>query len=146
MVRVICVSGSVGCGKTKYSKRLAKEKDYNYIDLNKIIDENKLKEKYDRKRKTWEVDVSKLKKVLIKMINNFSGKGIIIDGHLSHYLPRKYVDKVVIMKCELKKLKKRLEKRNYSKNKIRENLDAEIFDVCFEEAKSLKHKIEIVES
>lgn len=145
MVRAICVSGCVGCGKTRYSKKLAKEKDYEYIDLNKIIDENKLKEKYDRKRKTWEVDVKKLNKILIELIKN-SKRNMIIDGHLSHYLPRKYVDKVVIVKCELKKLKKRLEKRRYSKSKIRENLDAEIFDVCFEEAKKLKHKIEIVKS
>ena len=54
--------------------------------------------------------------------------------------------KVIILKCELKKQKKRLEKRKDSKNKIRENLDAEIFDVCFEEAKELRHKVEVVES
>src|SRR3989344_3218410 len=105
MVKVICVSGCVCCGKTKYSKKLAKEKNYEYIDLNKVIDDNKLKDKYDKKRKTWEVDVSKLKKV-----------------------------------------KKRLEKRGYNKLKIRENLDAEIFDVCYEEAKELGHKVEVIES
>lgn len=144
-MKVICVSGSVGCGKTKYSKKLAKEKNYTYIDLNGVIDDNKLKEKYDRKRRTWEVDVSKLKKVLVKLIKD-SKKKLVIDGHLSHYLSPKYVSKVVILKCELKRLKKRLGKRGYSKNKIRENLDAEIFDVCFEEAKSLGHKVEVVES
>ncbi len=145
MVKVICVSGCICCGKTKYAKKLAKERKYTYIDLNKIIDENKLKDKYDKKRKTWEVDVSRLKKILVKLIKN-SKNNLVIDGHLSHYLPPKYVDKIIIMKCELKKLKKRLEKRGYSKLKIRENLDAEIFDVCFEEAKELGHKIEIVEN
>lgn len=145
MVKVICVSGCVGCGKTKYSKKLAKDKNYEYIDLNKVIDENKLKEKYDKKRKTWEVDVSKLKKILVKLIKN-SKNNLVIDGHLSHYLSPKHVTKVVIMKCELKKLKKRLEKRGYSKLKVRENLDAEIFDVCYEEAKELGHKVEVVQS
>ena len=145
MVKVICVSGCVCCGKTKYSKKLAKEKNYEYIDLNKVIDDNKLKDKYDKKRKTWEVDVSKLKKILVKLIKN-SKKNLVIDGHLSHYLSPKYVTKVIIMKCELKKLKKRLEKRGYNKLKIRENLDAEIFDVCYEEAKELGHKVEVIES
>lgn len=145
MVNIICVSGCVSCGKTKYSKKLAKEKNYDYIDLNKVIEENKLKERYDRKRKTWEVDVDKLNKVLVKLIKD-SNKNLVIDGHLSHYLDPRYVDKVVIMKCNLRKLKKRLERRGYSESKIRENLDAEIFDVCFEEAKSMKHKIEVVES
>jgi broad-specificity NMP kinase len=46
----------------------------------------------------------------------------------------------------LKKLKKRLEKRNYSKSKIRENLDAEIFDVCLVEAKEKGHKIKVIET
>ena len=41
-------------------------------------------------------------------------------------------------------LKKRLEKRGYSKQKIRENMDAEIFDVCLNEAKEEGHKIKIV--
>src|SRR3989344_5814218 len=99
MVKVICVSGCVCCGKTKYSKKLAKEKNYEYIDLNKVIDDNKLKDKYDKKRKTWEVDVSKLKKVLVKLIKN-----------------------------------------------SKKNLDTEIFDVCYEEAKELGHKVEVIES
>lgn len=145
MTRLICVSGGIGSGKTTYSKKLARKLRYEYLDLNEVIENNGLKEKYDRKRKTWEVDVSKLKKVLVKLIKEFKGKGIIIDGHLSHYLPPKYVDKVVIMKCELKKLRKRLEKRGYNERKVRENLDAEIFDVCYEEARELGHKIEIVD-
>ena len=145
MVKVICVSGCVCCGKTEYSKKLAKEKNYDYIDLNKIIDDNRLKEKYDKKRKTWEIDVSKLKKILVKLIKN-SKKNLVIDGHLSHYLSPKYVTKVIIMKCELKKLKERLEKRSYNKLKVRENLDAEIFDVCYEEAKELGHKVEVIQS
>ena len=144
-MRVILVSGTPCTGKTKYSKKLAKEKKYEYVDLNKIIEENKLKEKYDRKRKTWEVDVDKLNKILVKLIKN-SKENLVIDGHLSHYLDPKYVDKVVIMKCDLRKLRKRLEKRGYNGKKIRENLDAEIFDICYEEAKKLGHKVEVAES
>ena len=142
-MKTICVSGSVASGKTVYAKKLAKELKYTYIDLNEVIDENKLKEDYDKERKTFEVDVKKLNKVLIKIIKD-SKENLIIDGHLSHYLPKKYVDKVIIIKCDLKELRKRLEKRKYNEKKIRENLDCEIFDVCFEEAKELKHKVEVV--
>ena len=141
-MKIICVSGSVGVGKTTYSKKLAKDLKYGYVDLNWVIEKNKLKEKYDKEMKTWDVDVSKLNKVLIKLIKN-SKKNLVIDGHLSHYLPKKYVDKVFIVKCELSELRKRLEKRKYKEDKIRENLDCEIFDVCFEEAKELKHKVEV---
>ena len=70
--------------------------------------------------------------------------GIIIDSHLSHYLPNKYVDLCVVTKCDLKVLEKRLKKKEYSKEKIRENLDTEIFDICLNEAKESNHKIMIV--
>ena len=56
------------------------------------------------------------------------------------------MNKVIIVKTSLKNLKKRLEKRGYNKLKVRENLEAEIFDVCFEEAKELGHKVEVVEN
>ena len=61
--------------------------------------------------------------------------GVIIDSHLSHYLPKKYIDLCLVTKCELKTLEKRLKERKYTKNKIRDNLDSEIFDICLNEAK-----------
>ena len=43
-------------------------------------------------------------------------------------------------KTKLPALKKRLEARKYSEQKVRENLDAEIFDVCQQEALENGHK------
>ncbi len=67
--------------------------------------------------------------------------GLVIDSHLSHYLPRKIVDLCIITKTSLKTLQKRLKKRRYSKKKIRKNLEAEAFDTCYEEALHKNHKI-----
>jgi|SRR3989344_1629327 len=143
MVKVIVVTGSVGTGKTRFARNLAKEKKYKYLILTDFIKKNKLTEYYDRKRKTYDVDIKKLNKSLIKYIKN-SKENLIIDGHLSHYIPRKYVDLCYVCKTNLKKLKKRLQKRKYSKLKIQENLECEIFDVCLNEARELKHKIKII--
>jgi len=52
----------------------------------------------------------------------------------------------IVTKCDLKKLESRLKKRKYSQSKIRENLDAEIFDVCLNEAKENGHKIMVVDT
>ncbi|MBS3169060.1 hypothetical protein J4210_01120 [Candidatus Woesearchaeota archaeon] len=41
----------------------------------------------------------------------------------------------------MKKLNKRLQRRGYGPAKIRENLDTEIFQVCFEEAGELGHRV-----
>jgi len=91
------------------------------------------------------------KKITIKKINNIKKfnkikKGIIIDSHLSHYLPKKYADLCIATKCDLKVLKKRLEKKGYSKGKVRENLDAEIFDICLNEAKENQHKVLVIDT
>jgi len=138
----IIVTGSVGTGKTTFAKKLAEKLNYKYIDVNKIISEKNLEEGYDKKKKCKIIDTDKLNKVLIDMIKKDTN--LVIDSHLSHYLPKKYVEKCYVTKCNLKELEKRLKKRKYSKEKIRENLDAEIFDVCLTEAKEQGHDIEIV--
>ena len=138
---IIVVTGTPGVGKSVIAKNLAKKLKFNYININKFVKDNKVYERYDNKRKCYVVEVKKLNKALIKKINN----NIIIDGHLSHYLNKKYVNWCVVVKCDLKLLKKRLEKRKYNKEKIRENLDSEIFDVCLSEARELQDKIIVVD-
>jgi len=142
-MKTIIVTGSAATGKTTIAKKLAKEKNYKYIDLNSLIKKHKLYDFYNKSLKTYEVDTKKLNKFLIDLIET-SKSNLIIDSHLSHYLPKKYVNLCIVTKCNLKELKKRLQKRKYSKNKIRENLDAEILDTCLIEAK--KHKIKIIDT
>jgi adenylate kinase len=141
---IIIVSGSVGTGKTTLSKKLAKKLNYKYINVVKLIKEKRLRESYDRKRKTYVVDVKKLNPILIKIIK--VSKNLVIDSHLSHYLPKKYANLCIITKCDLKILEKRLKKKEYNKEKIRENLDCEIFDICLNEATKAGHKILIVDT
>ncbi|MEM4397386.1 MAG: AAA family ATPase [Candidatus Woesearchaeota archaeon] len=156
-IKVIIVSGTPGTGKTTIAKKIAKEKNYEYIDVNKIIKEKNKEYKiiagFDKKRDSKIIDLDNLNKALIDLIitkkskeknKKKKKKGIIIDSHLSHYLPKKYVDLCIITKCDLKELKKRLEKRKYSKKKVRENFDAEIFDVCRIEALEKGHKVKVI--
>lgn len=142
-MKIICITGSVGSGKTTIAKKLAQKLNYKYIDVNKLIKESKLYENYNKKLEAYEVDVKKLNWLLNKIIKK-EKNNLIIDSHLSHYLGREFVDLCVVCKCELKELRKRLEAREYSKEKTRENLDAEIFDVCLIEALENKHNIIVV--
>jgi len=50
-----------------------------------------------------------------------------VEGHIAHLLP---CDRVVVLRCRPDELKKRLARRNYRQEKIRENADAEALDVC----------------
>jgi adenylate kinase len=147
-MKTIIVGGTPGTGKTTLAKRLAKKLNFHYLDVNKIIEKYNISEGYDKKRDTKIIDTKKLNLALTKEIRNFkqSKEGIIIDSHLSHYLPKKYVDLCIVTKCNLKELENRLKKKKYSKSKIRENLDAEIFDVCLNEAKENRHKVIVIDT
>lgn len=140
---VIIVSGTPGTGKTVVAKAIAKALNYGYVDVKRLIRKWKLSECYDSKRKCLVVDEKKLSKKLEELIKN-SKEDLVIDSHLSHFVNPKFVDVCIITKTDLKILEKRLKSRKYSKQKIRDNLDSEIFDVCFEEAKSLGHKIIVI--
>ena len=61
-----------------------------------------------------------------------------LDSHVAHLLSAELMIAVIVMKCSnLKILEKRLLDRNYSLAKVKENLDSEIFEVCFDEASEL---------
>jgi len=147
-MEVIVVSGTPGTGKTTYSKQLCQKNKYMYLDVKKLLSKDVV-EVYDKKRDTKIVDIDKLNKKLIAIIKKEQKKaikGIVIDSHLGHYIPRKYVNKVVITKCSLPELKKRLEERKYSEEKVKENMESEIFDVCRIEALEFGHDVETVDT
>ena len=146
-MKVIVITGTPGTGKTLVSKKIAKNNKYLYIDGKKLIKIFKLNEKFDKKRKSWIVDVKRLNEALIKTITicKLNGeKGVVFDSHLAHYLPKKYVNLCIVARTKPKKLYSRLKTRGYSQLKIEENMEAEIMQVILEEARERKHKIRIV--
>src|SRR3989338_3368628 len=136
---IIIVTGSVGTGKTVISKALASRLNFEYIDVNKIIKENDLSGSYIPELDTYEVDVKKLKNFLLNYING--KEDLIIDGHLSHYLDCDIINFCIVCRCDLKLLKQRLLDRGYNELKIRENLDAEIFETCKQESLEFGHNL-----
>ena len=148
-MKVILVSGTTGTGKTTIAKKLAKKHNYEYIDLNHLLIKKKLYSGYDRKLKTHVVDQRKSNKLMIALIKEAkeSGeKGLVIDSHLSHLLPARHADLCIITKTGLRKLKGRLQKRKYPEEKIKENLEAEILDVCLVEALETGHKVKVIKT
>ncbi|MBD3204533.1 AAA family ATPase [Candidatus Woesearchaeota archaeon] len=148
--RVIAVSGTPGTGKTTVSKILARKYKLKYLDVKSMIKKYDLSEEFDKERDCEVIDVKKLVLFLIGKISEFKElkktkfQGMIIDSHLSHNIAPHMVDLCIITKCSLPVLKKRLEKRGYSETKVRENLDAEIFDTCKVEAMEKGHKIKVL--
>ena len=97
-MKVIIVTGTPGTGKTTISRAICRKLGYRYIDVKKISREHNLREGYDNKRNCYIIDEEKLCNVLIKEIRNQKNSvrrknfsGIVIDSHLSHYLPKECV-------------------------------------------------------
>ena len=145
MQTIIIVTGTPCTGKTTIAKKIASLLKFKYIDVNRLIKTNKIHDKYDKKSDSLIVDIKKLNRILETLIKK-SKQNLIIDSHLSHYLPNKIINLCIVTKCDIKILKKRLERRGYSKSKVRDNLDAEIFDTCHVEALEFGHKIKVIDT
>lgn len=137
---LVSISGTPGTGKTSVSKIL-EQKNFNVVDLNKLAIEKNFVIGFDKKRHSNIIDINLLNKYIAK---NYAKKGIVfIEGHLSHLL--KNIDKVIILRCHPSVLKKRLAKKNWNEQKIKENIDAETLDIVLCESVEIHHKKNIFE-
>ena len=118
------LTGTPGTGKTSLKKHLNKK----IISLSEYY-EQASEGKSDNGE--WIVDIEKLDNILQDKDCKF------FEGNFSHKLDK--IDKVIVLRCDPHILEKRLESRNYSRNKVRENLEAEAIGVIYSEA------IEIIE-
>ena len=134
-MKVIAITGPPGTGKTTLAKYLEKKLKFARLDLHHYY--KQISTGYDYSKKCYDIDLGKLEKLVKEKSKE---NNLIVDSHISHLL--KKVDLCIVLTCsDLKKLEKRLQDRKYSQKKVRENLDAEIFQVCLNEAKERKHKI-----
>jgi adenylate kinase len=118
---IIAVSGTPGAGKTAISEELAALMDANQISITELS--KKIPHGYDRKRKSRIIDIKVLQREINRKI--IKGRINIIDGHLSHLLKS---DIVIIIRCNPRVLKMRMEKKGWPAAKIRENIEAELLD------------------
>ncbi len=138
----IVITGTPGTGKSTYAKKLGQELDLPVINITELLKERGLDTEWDDKRNCFLIDVVELGKILDELIHH--DPDFILEGHLAHYLPPEHAERVIVTKCSLPELKKRLEERGYDAQKVRENLDCEIFDVCHVEATEFGHDPEVV--
>ncbi len=137
--KLIIISGTPCTGKSTLAQALAKKLGYERLDLHHYY--KTISSGYNKKKQAYDIDKKKFIALAKKKLSS-TKKGLIVDSHISHLLPAKLVDFCIVLTCSnLKVLQKRLQKRKYSSEKIRENLDAEIFQVCLMEARERGHRI-----
>jgi adenylate kinase len=131
---LIALTGTPGTGKTSVAKVL--EKNYRVIYLKTYKDAILY---HDDDRDTDVIDIEYLKRKIEKIK---SDEDIIVEAHYAHEMP---VDMVIVLRCHPKELEKRLRKRGYREDKIRENLEAEAMGLITSEALSYYGKDKVFE-
>jgi len=122
---IIAVTGTPGVGKTTVSRLLAEKLGYEYVSLRGYAIEKGIGE---MKGDELEVEVDEL---AYNFERDFKGKNVVVDGHLSHFLN---ADLVVVLRAHPKLIGERLTERGYSREKVGENVEAELVDVILVEA------------
>jgi adenylate kinase len=128
---IVSLSGTPGTGKTTVAKMIDRS-DYVIIPMNELS-RDYLGE-YDEARATTEVEIDRLVQDIkdeVISIPQGTETHTIIEGHLSHHLP---VVRIIVLRSSPKVLEERLSHRDYTGEKIRENMEAEALGVISIEA------------
>jgi len=136
----VALTGTPGTGKSSVATLLQKH-GYTIVRLHQFAKKYKCTDGIDTKRSSQLIDIDKLNNTIKKTFT--TDTIVFFEGHLGHLL--KAIDKVIILRCHPKKLKKRLMKKKWSIKKIKENVDAETIDVILCETVALHSKENIFE-
>ncbi|RLE61747.1 MAG: hypothetical protein DRJ32_00260 [Thermoprotei archaeon] len=135
MAGTIFITGTPGVGKTTVAKLLSKKLSCPYFSIAELAKKYNVLIGYDKERKSYEVDINKLRRVIQEVLaNSLAGCNIVIEGHIVEAVPLEYIDKVVVLRLHPLVLERRLMERGYPEAKIKENVLAEILDVLLVEA------------
>lgn len=132
--KIILITGTPGVGKTTISRLLAKKLKALHINLGELVKHENLTIGKDEERGTLIADIDKLAERVRQIIER-NEKNVIIDGHYAtDVVLQGNVHSVFVLRRSPDELKKTMETRGFKQEKIRENLEAEILDVCLTDA------------
>lgn len=131
MNKAIFITGTPCTGKTTVSEVLADKLNCKLVKINDLAIENDFVLGIDEDKGYKIIDIDALNDKVSDIISD-SDELTIFEGHLAHLCSG--ADKVIVLRVHPDILRVRLEARDYSESKIRENLEAEALGVCTAEA------------
>jgi broad-specificity NMP kinase len=122
---VVVVTGVPASGKSVFAKKLGSRlRDSTIIELNDLVKKYKAYSGKDRFG-SYIVNLRKLDMAVKLALERSRKRNIILVGHLAPAVSV-HADILVVIREKLEKLAGRMERRGYKKEKIAENLSAEI--------------------
>ena len=124
------LTGTPGTGKTSISKNLNKE-IIHLSDLYPNSSEGR------NQNGEWIIDLDILNKLTQEKLKDDT----IIEGHLSHFIDN--IDQIIVLRCDPRELRRRMEMRDYNIEKIEENLEAEAIGLIYSQALEINNGIDV---
>jgi len=127
---ILGVTGTPGTGKKGVGAIVAEMLGYDFIDLNKAAFDSRAVLEGDEEGFTVDPDI--LRRYVRRVIK---GRSMVVAGHLlPSILSKGEVEFVAVLRCDPTELERRYVARNYSLEKLKTNISAEMLDVCLTEA------------
>ena len=127
---IYALTGTPATGKTSISKNLNKE-IIHLSDLYPNSSEGR------NQNGEWIIDLDKLNKLTQEKLRDDT----IIEGHLSHFIDN--IDQIIVLRCDPRELRRRMEMRDYNIEKIEENLEAEAIGLIYSQALEINNGIDV---
>jgi len=128
----ILIAGTPSVGKTTIAKELARVIEYDYIDVAKIIIDEKLYKGMDRDRGSLIIDIHKAKKFFSSFLSKI--EKAVLDSHVVDIFPKHLISKVIVLRVHPLLILKRGIMRGWPIKKSIENAQAELLGVCLSDA------------
>ncbi|NOY10894.1 MAG: AAA family ATPase [Archaeoglobi archaeon] len=119
---MLAITGTPGVGKTSVAEVL-RSRGYRVLHLNEIAKHYGCLEE-DGEEKLVDLEA------LVERFSEDDFSADFVEGHLSHHIARR----CVVLRCNPVELRRRMEGKGWSEEKIAENLEAEIIDYILVEA------------
>ena len=132
--KVILLTGVPGVGKTTIAALLSERLKGVHVNLSELALAEGLVTGYDSIRETSIVDLERTTTRLMEIIQE-GRDTLVIEGHFSQdVVSPERVSNVFVLRRAPWRLKDELESRGYNPEKVKENVEAELLDVCLVEA------------
>ena len=144
VTRVIIITGTPGVGKTASAKALTSRLNATYVGINELVIDENLVAELDEDRGTVVADMARLSERVDELLDH-ADRDQVIDGHYAHDVVRTgRATHVFVLRRHPDELRTILANRGYNEDKIHENVNSEILDVCLTEAIA-RHDVERVD-